>query len=198
MAKVKDLTGKRFGRLVVIELAGKSANGKYQWKCKCDCGNYIIVKGNSLTTGHTKSCGCLEKETKRVVNTVHGLRKRPLYKVWLNMKDRCYNPNNSHFKYYGGKGIIVCNEWKNDFKTFYDWMSSNGYKEGMSIDRINNSLGYSPSNCRVIPFREQSSNRTTNYSIMYEGHFYTVAELSKLLNVKSSTLYSKLRRHGRI
>lgn len=114
------------------------------------------------------------------------------------MKDRCYNPNNNHFKYYGGKGIIVCNEWKNDFKNFYDWMSSNGYKEGMSIDRINNSLGYSPSNCRVIPFSEQSSNRTTNYSIMYEGHFYTVAELSKLLNVKSSTLYSRLRRHGRI
>lgn len=198
MTRVKDLTGMRFGRLVVVELIGKTANGKYQWKCKCDCGNYTIVKGNSLTTGHTKSCGCLEKETKREVNTIHGLRRCPLYKVWLNMKDRCHNPNNSHFKYYGGKGIAVCSEWKEDFKLFYDWMINNGYEKGMSIDRIDNSLEYSPDNCRIVPFNKQSSNRTTNYAIMYEGIPYTVAELSKLLNVKSSTLYSRLRRHGRI
>lgn len=198
MTKVKDLTGTRFGRLVVVELIGKAANGKYQWKCKCDCGNYTIVKGNSLTTSHTKSCGCLEKETKREVNTTHGLRRHPLYGVWLNMKGRCYNSNNSHFKYYGGKGITVCNEWKNNFKLFYDWMINNGYEKGMSIDRIDNYLGYSPDNCRIIPFNKQSSNRTTNYAIMYEGLPYTIAELSKLLNVKSSTLYSKLRRHGKI
>lgn len=198
MTRVKDLTGMRFGRLVVVELIGKAANGKYQWKCKCDCGNYTIVKGNSLTTDHTKSCGCLEKETKREVNTIHGLRRHPLYKVWLNMKDRCYNPNNSHFKYYGGKGITVCNEWKDNFKLFYDWMINNGYEKGMSIDRIDNSLEYSPDNCRVIPFNKQSSNRTTNYAIIHEGVPYTVAELAKLLNVKSPTLYSRLRRNGRI
>lgn len=198
MTRVKDLTGMRFGRLVVVELIGKAANGKYQWKCKCDCGNYTIVKGNSLTTDHTKSCGCLEKETKREVNTIHGLRRHPLYKVWLNMKDRYYNPNNSHFKYYGGKGITVCNEWKDNFKLFYDWMINNGYEKGMSIDRIDNSLEYSPDNCRVIPFNKQSSNRTTNYAIIHEGVPYTVAELAKLLNVKSPTLYSRLRRNGRI
>lgn len=198
MTRVKDLTGMRFGRLVVVELIGKAANGKYQWKCKCDCGNYTIVKGNSLTTDHTKSCGCLEKETKREVNTIHGLRRHPLYKVWLNMKDRCYNPNNSHFKYYGGKGITVCNEWKDNFKLFYDWMINNGYEKGMSIDRIDNSLEYSPDNCRVIPFNKQSSNRTTNYAIIHGGVPYTVAELAKLLNVKSPTLYSRLRRNGRI
>ena len=198
MTRVKDLTGMRFGRLVVVELIGKAANGKYQWKCKCDCGNYTIVKGNSLTTDHTKSCGCLEKETKREVNTIHGLRRHPLYKVWLNMKDRCYNPNNSNFKYYGGKGITVCNEWKDNFKLFYDWMINNGYEKGMSIDRIDNSLEYSPDNCRVIPFNKQSSNRTTNYAIIHEGVPYTVAELAKLLNVKSPTLYSRLRRNGRI
>ena len=198
MAKVKDLTGKRFGRLIVLGLNGKAFNGKYQWDCRCNCGNCITVKGNSLTTGHTKSCGCLERESKIETSTTHGLRKHPLYGVWLNMKDRCYNPNNSHFKYYGSKGITVCDEWKDDFKLFYDWMIDNGYYKGMSIDRIDNSLGYSPTNCRIIPLSSQSSNRTTNHKILYNGSFYTVAELSRLLNVKSSTLYSRLRRNGRI
>lgn len=195
---IKDLTGKRFGRLTVLESSGKSSNGKYQWNCKCDCGNYIIVKGNSLTTGHTKSCGCLGRESKVEVNTTHGLRNHPLYGVWLNVKGRCCNPNNSHYKYYGDKGITVCDEWRDDFKSFYDWMINNGYHKGMSIDRIDNSLGYSPDNCRVIPLSAQSSNRTTNYKIPYNDSFYTVAELSRLLNVKSSTLYSRLRRNGKI
>ena len=154
MVKVKDLTGKRFGRLVVIELAGKSANGKYQWKCKCDCGNYIIVKGNSLTTGHTKSCGCLEKETKRVVNTVHGLRRHPLYKVWLNMKDRCYNPNNNHFKYYGGKGITMFDDWKLDGREFEYFLSTNGFNKTLEIDRINPDFGYEPWNIQFISSKD--------------------------------------------
>lgn len=198
MVRVKDLTGKKFGRLTVIKLKGKAPNGKYLWDCKCDCGNYVTVKGNSLTTGHTKSCGCFGQESKIASNITHGLRNSPIYGIWLNMKDRCYNPNNSHFKYYGSKGITVCDKWKENFKLFHDWMVHNGYYKGMSIDRIDNSIGYSPDNCRVIPLNEQSANRTTNYRILYNNSYYTVAELSKILNVKSSTLYSRLRRNGKI
>lgn len=196
--EVKDLIGRKFGRLTVISCKGKANNGKYQWECICDCGKIVTVKGNSLTTGHTKSCGCFELETKKSVNTTHGLRHHPLYHVWLNMKHRCYNLKDSHYIYYGGKGIVVCDEWLNSFEAFYNWSINNGYSKGMSIDRIDNSLNYCPTNCRYIPIEKQSSNRTTNHKILYKDKIYTIAELSRLLNIKSSTLYSQIRRNGRI
>lgn len=173
MGKIRDLTNQKFGRLTVLEFSGYASNRKTQWRCKCECGNEIIVKSNSLVTGHTKSCGCLEIETKKKNNKTHGLRYDPLYKIWLNMRSRCNNPNNSHYCYYGEKGIKICQEW-------------------------DNSKNYSPENCTWILMSEQSKNRTYNHQIEYGGKLCTIAEISELTGVKPSTLYSRMRNKGTI
>lgn len=197
MGRIKDLTNQKFGRLTVLKFAGFGSSHKTQWKCLCECGNEIIVKSNSLITGHTQSCGCLESETKKNNNKSHGLRYDPLYKTWLNIKNRCNNPNNSHYIYYGKKGIKLCSEW-NNFESFYNWAYTNGYSSGLSIERIDNSKNYCPENCKWIPIEEQSKNRTSNYQIEFEGIVRTVAEISRLTGIKVSTLYSRIQRTGSI
>lgn len=199
MGKIKNLINQKFGRLTVIEFAGFGSSHKTQWKCKCDCGKEVIVKSNSLITGHTKSCGCLETEVKREINKTHGLRYDPLYRTWLNMRDRCNNPNNSHYIYYGKKGVKVCNLW-NNFKEFHTWAYSNGYipNSNLSIERVDNSKGYCPENCKWIKISEQSKNKTSNYQIEYDGKLRTVAEISEITGIKAPTLYSRIRRTGSI
>jgi len=138
-----DLTGNRYGNLVVMR---KSDDGKspIRWICHCDCGNETIVQGGNLKNGHTQSCGCMISES----NTKHGQWGTKLYYVYHTMKQRCYNPKAAHYSDYGGRGITICEEWLDDFETFYTWAILNGYEEGLSIDRIDNDLGYSPDNCR--------------------------------------------------
>ena len=152
-----DLTGLRFGRLVVIERNGSYVSPKGQahrkWLCKCDCGNFTTVTASNLRSGETLSCGCLHRETFN--NKKHNGRKTPLYNTWRAMKERCNNPNSIIYKWYGGKGIKVCDEW-NDFEAFRDWAITSGYKEGLSIDRIDSNLGYFPENCRWLTRAENS------------------------------------------
>lgn len=191
MGKVRDLKGLRFGRLIVIGFSGLNKHRKATWNCLCDCGNKVVVVGSSLTSGATKSCGCYEHETKQKRNVTHGLRKHELYKTWLNIKARCYNPNNNHYKYYGGKGIGMCDEWKGDFKLFYDWAISNGWKCGLSIERIDNKVSYKPSNCKWINMNEQSKNRTTNhYLIDKKGNVFSIADVSRITSINAHTLYA--------
>lgn len=197
MGKIKDITGEKFGRLTVIEFAGYGTSNKTQWKCLCECGNEIIVKTNSLRTGHTRSYGCLEIETKRECSKTHGLRYDPLYSTWLNIRDRCNNPNNSHYKWYGEKGIKMCDKW-NDFREFYDWANNNGYVKGLSIERIDNSLGYCPENCKWIEFKDQAKNKTSNYQIEFEGELRTIADIARITGIKVQTLYSRMNRSGSI
>lgn len=159
-----DLTGKRFGRLTVIKQMPNNANGKVMWLCKCDCGNEKIIIGSLLHTGKTKSCGCLIRESIIERSTKHGFRKnyKHLYGTRLNMIDRCTNPKNKVYSYYGGRGIKICPEWmdkETGVVSFCEWALENGYSEGMTIDRIDVNGDYGPGNCRWVTMAVQCTNR---------------------------------------
>lgn len=146
-----DIKGKKFARLLVIErhYGVKDTNNSY-WRCRCDCGNECIVRGNKLTIGRFKSCGCLRRSHRYK----HGECKTRLYNTWIAMKKRCYNKNDKSYKSYGGKGIRVCSAWKNDYLNFRNWALSSGYKNNLTIDRISPNLGYCPDNCQWLPHYE--------------------------------------------
>lgn len=143
-----NITGQKFNLLTALECTEEKQRGCYLWKCKCDCGNYYITTATNIKRERVKSCGCLQNN--------HGLKNHPLYSVWKDMKRRCHNPRRRKYPVYGGRGIIVCDEWKDNFKTFYDWAMNNGYKKGLSIDRIDNDGNYEPSNCQWITVAENS------------------------------------------
>lgn len=152
-----DISGKKFGRLTVLEYAFTNKSRKSMWKCKCECGNEIVVSGSHLVNGHTQSCGCLFVET--LPNKKHGMRKTRLYRIWLGMKSRCFIQSVPCFKHYGGRGITVCDEWKDNFQAFYDWAMSHGYSDDLSIDRIDVDGNYCPENCRWATWSEQRRNQ---------------------------------------
>ena len=194
MGKIVDLTGQRFGRLIVLEFAEIRKNKSY-WKCQCDCGNIKIISATSLKSEKTKSCGCLRKEVTKIrgeKNIKHNKTNTRLFRIFLGMKSRCYYTKNIGYKNYGGKGIKVCDEWLNDFMNFYNWAMSNGYSQGLTIDRINNDGNYEPNNCRWITMKEQENNRMNNRLIKYKEKTYTLSELSDILKISSATLRWRL------
>lgn len=189
MNKFVDLTGKKFGRLTVIKRVGRA-----KWVCRCECGNYKEVITSKLVKGRCKSCGCLVHSPTIRKQYKHGLTNNKLFIKWQSMKSRCYYTRNCKFKCYGGRGIKVCDEWLSDFMNFYNWAINNGYKEGLTLDRINVDGDYEPNNCRFITLAEQANNKTNSHYVEYNGIRKTIAEWSRFYNVEYHKFYSMYKR----
>lgn len=179
-----DISNMRFGRLVAIEPT--KIDNKTKWKCICDCGNICYYGYHPLKSGNNSSCGCMVKEKQ------HGFSKTRLYDTWCNMKSRCHNPKNNYYYNYGAKGTSVCDEWRYNFIAFKDWALNNGYNDDLTIDRIDNSKGYSPDNCRFADDFVQANNTTRNHKMTYNGITKTMSEWSNDLDISYTTLRKRL------
>ena len=188
MGALADITGKKFGRLTVLEYAGSNNSNRALWKCLCDCGNEVIARSDALKTGKKQSCGCLnnERRSQRCIarNTKHGMTHKRLYAVWCNMRRRCNDEKTPEYKNYGARGIKVYPEWDKDFMTFYMWATANGYDENAkrgecTIDRINVNGDYSPDNCRFVDLMVQGSNKRNNRMITHNGETKTQSEWAR-------------------
>ena len=195
MGRFKDLTGQKFNRLTVIQYLSKS-----KWQCKCDCGNIVEVQGGHLKNGHTKSCGCYNNECRssRMIQQhfIHGKSNTKIYKVLKEIKYRCYSKNHRLYKYYGARGIVVCDEWKRDFEAFYNWAMDNGYKEGLTIDRIDANGNYEPSNCRWITNEEQQRNKRSNRYITCKGETKLLIDWCRELNLNYKQVWRRIYKHN--
>jgi hypothetical protein len=185
MAKIIDLIGKRFGKLEVINFAGVNKFRKALWYCKCACGGEKIAIGSALKNGRITSCGCLEGYH------THGFSRSRICRVHYGMMGRCYSPIYDSYKYYGERGIKVCNEW-HDFIVFYEWAIASGYDETLTIDRINVNKDYCPENCRWITRAENNKNKTNSRLLTLNGETKTLPDWSRLLNIPMGRLYSRL------
>lgn len=246
MGKFIDLTGQRFGKLIVIRKAEVNAKREAMWLCRCDCGNETVVSGVLLRRGNTQSCGCKKlfdltgkrfgkltalyrtrkkcgvsawvcrcdcgKEkvvrTSLLVNGTaqncgcepykkHGLIDTRLYGVWTGMKRRCYEISDKYYKHYGGRGITVCDEWRNDFKSFYDWAMDNGYDENApkgkcTLDRINTNGNYEPSNCRWVDLTIQNRNKRNNRMLTFNGETLPMSVWAEKVNISEALLCGRL------
>ena len=193
MTKVLDLTKQKFGRLTVIKRVENDKHGKSRWLCKCDCGNEIQVVGIDLKSGHTQSCGCLQKEVLLKRTIKHNMSKSRIHRIWSRMKSRCYNEKVIEYKNYGGRGIIIYDEWKNNFQNFYNWSINNGYSDDLTIDRINNDGNYEPSNCRWIDNEQQQKNKRNNHFLTYKETTTCIADWEKIKGFKKGLIKSRLK-----
>lgn len=201
----KDTISRQFGRLTVIEYSGvhitPCGTRKKMWKCRCECGKETIVADNNLKNGSTKSCGCWKHSKIIEHNTKHGGVHDRLYGIWKNMKYRCNNPKDSHYKAYGGKGVKVCSEW-NDYENFRRWAYANGYDENAefgecTLDRIDNNGNYEPSNCRFVSRIIQANNTSRNHFVELNGRKMTIAEFARAMNISKNRAWYYLNKFER-
>lgn len=192
MGKKIQMVGKRFGYLVVTREAPRSAHGIAMWICKCDCGNVTKpIRSGDLRFGKVQSCGCLHKRQLSDMVKKHGLKHTRLYSIWQNMKNRCRNANVPCYATYGGRGISVCDEWKDNFQAFYDWAMESGYSDDLTIDRIDVNGNYCPENCRWMTQKDQSNNLRKNVIVEIESEKHTLSEWSRISGVRYTTLYQR-------
>ena len=187
-----DLTGSRFGRWTVLEYAGRSKRGEVQYKCRCDCGTERVLRRTSLTSGNSKSCGCLSRDVAKERGTTHGDSKSRLYRIWAGIIQRCCNDRERYeWEKYGGRGITVCEEWRK-YDAFRDWALSSGYSEDLTIDRIKNECGYNPDNCKWSTMKEQQNNKRNNRRLTWNGETKTVTEWAEIVGIKKTTIKERL------
>ncbi len=198
-----DRTNLRYGRLVCIKYLGNR-----RWLCRCDCGIEKSINSVHLVDGHTQSCGCLNKELTIQRNksqenrlrtqkekTTHGMSHSTEFRIWANMLDRCHRPNNKSFKDYGGRGITICDSWSNSFEAFYQDMGQRP-SSNHSLDRIDNSLGYSLENCRWATRLEQANNKRNNRMIIFGDKTLSLAHWAREIGISHSRLFRRIERHG--
>lgn len=190
MSKALDLVGKRFGMLTVVERRASDGKGQSMWLCRCDCGTEKVLRGHDLTQGKVRSCGCTRRYNCGLYK--HGLSHTKLHSRWRNIKERCYNPKNPCYKHYGGRGIAMCDEWKNDFMAFYSWAMENGYTDELTVDRIDYNKGYSPQNCRLVGWVEQQNNKRNNRRFTVGDKTLTIAEWSRESGVQYRDIMNRL------
>ena len=176
----------------------KNGRKRTKLKCLCNCGNITSVDRSNLLRGGVKSCGCYKKDYIKATKSTHGEAHSRLYNVWSSMKNRCYNRNEPEYKNYGGRGIVMCDEWLNDYLSFKKWAEETGYdkdapKGQCTIDRIDVNGNYEPSNCRWITMEEQLKNTSKTLKIEYNGKIYSLSDLAKELDVKYTTLHHRLK-----
>lgn len=193
------MIGERFGRLTVVGeaeryITPKTGKPSRRWRCECACGGETITKAAKLKSGHTQSCGCLWRE--RITKHAHGAAgagRSRVYRIWDAMVQRCHNPAAHKFDMYGGRGITVCDRWR----VFENFLADMGEPaRDLSIDRIDNSKGYSPSNCRWATRKQQQRNMRSNHIVTYRGRRMSVSEAAELAGVKRNSLYPLLNHHG--
>jgi len=203
MCPVIDRTGIRYGRLVALEIdeektksiSKKKRQGMY-WRCKCDCGNVVSVRGNILGK-NTTSCGCVKKEQDKsnLGRFIHGKSHSRLASIWYHMVGRCHKEIDDNYKKYGAKGIKVCDEWRNDFLEFEKWALINGYDDNLSIDRIDVLKDYTPENCRWVGFDVQSNNKRDTLWVEYDGKLMSLKQAHNLVKPKITYTTAKTRYH---
>ncbi len=184
---IDDMIGKTFGRLTVIE-KDESRKDRAFFVCRCECGNIKSIYMNHLKSGSTTSCGCYRKEQFSSRLTKHGMSNTKIYRVWSGMIERCTYKKHKTYNDYGGRGIVVCDEWLESFENFYSWSCENGYEEGLTIERINNNGNYEPDNCKWVTLDDQRYNKRNTVIITINGVSKNLKEWSEELNIKLSTL----------
>ena len=192
-----DMLGKRFGHLTVTGLANK--NNTYplrrNWMLLCDCGKDVTANTNILTKGQKSTCGTCDLHSQLLAhNKTHGKSKTKLFRVWYGILERCYNNRIMSYKNYGARGISVCKEWRDSYQSFHSWAMVSGYREGLSIDRIDNNGGYEPGNCRWCSKKEQAQNRRSNVFINYMGDSKTISQWESILGFGREIIRSRLLR----
>lgn len=200
---MQDLTNRRFHRLVCQEMVGHNKWNRRLWRCQCDCGSSYVVNENALKKNNTKSCGCLNREKRAergrttiqaaiIARTTHRCTRSRLHRIWKGMKTRCYNPRVDNFKNYGGRGVTVCEEWKGDFRSFRQWALINGYRDDLSIERIDNNSGYCPSNCTWATRTDQNRNKRNNLRIEIDGRCLTAHQWSEIYGISPELIGDRI------
>lgn len=194
-----SLIGKKFGRLTVVDNAGKSKYGARLWLCQCECGNKTTAQTAQLNNGKKRSCGCLQKEkASEIVFLAHKENQKykvssdsSLYNRWSSMLRRCTSSKDKHFNSYGGRGIRVCDEWQ-DFNNFAEWALANGYDDALTIDRIDVNGNYEPNNCRWVTFKEQANNKRKTKYFEHNGKQKTLSQLADEYGINYKLLYERV------
>jgi hypothetical protein len=202
---IKDITGQRFGKIVVLSIEKKDPRQGVFWLCACDCGQKTVAKGTAIRYGSVKSCGCGSREAairnfKDLIekHRVPYPHSRKLKDLRTNMLARCYDPSNNRWKNYGGRGIKVCEEWLNNSRRFYDWVMANGYEPGLTLDRIDVDGNYEPSNCRFVGMIVQMNNTTRNRWLEWNGKSQTVSNWARELGVTRCAIQHRVDRRWSI
>lgn len=201
MERPESLIGKQFGRLTVVGIYGKDKSGHTLLSCRCSCGNMTTAQLYQLRNNIKKSCGCLKKEMGKINFTKHGEAHRRLYVLWIGIKKRCYSEKCSSYKNYGGRGIKMCPEWKDDYVAFRDFMLSIGYDESISskyqtIERIDVNGNYEPNNCKLTTMKEQNLNKRNNHLVTYKGVTKTITEFAEDFNLDVNTILNRINNFG--